>query len=123
MKDNEVKIGNTKIGPDTVIQINLKTLFIVLGIIMSAFTTAWVNINNNIKESSQKSSKETEEVAKDIKAIKDQDLKELSRKVYEIDGKVGVIFYQKQEELIKERNIETNEHSVDNIRPIIPKSN
>lgn len=119
MKDNEVKIGRNKIGPDTIIQVNLKTLIVFLGIVLSGLTTAWVNINKNIKESGEKASKETEEVAKDIKEIKDQDLKELSRKIYAIDGKVEVIYYQRNQNLPIERSYEKD---AENIKPNVPKS-
>lgn len=92
LNDNEVNIVERKIGPGTVIQINLKTLVVVLGILLSGVTTLYVSLTNSIKSNSEKSAAQITELAKEVRALKDQDLKELNRMVFEIDGKVEGIY-------------------------------
>ena len=41
IEDNEVQIGPRKIGPNTVVQVNLKTLVIVLGFLGSGLWYVW----------------------------------------------------------------------------------
>ena len=119
LKENEVQVGQRKIGPETVIQMNLKTLFIVLGFALSGLTTAWVSLSMKISDSSKKNSESIDALAKDIKSMKEEDLKELSRKVYEIDGKVQVIFIDMQNGN-RDRNVSTTNQLVNNIQPQIP---
>jgi hypothetical protein len=119
IKENEVQIGQTKIGPETVIQMNLKTLVIVLGFVLSGLTTAWVNLSMKISDSSNKNSESIDALAKDIKSMKEQDLKELSRKVYQIDGKIQGIFVDIQNDNKDEETNSTN-HPVNNIQPQKP---
>jgi len=119
LRENEVQVGQRKIGPDTVIQMNLKTLFIVLGFVLSGLTTAWVSLSMKISDSSNKNSESIEALAKDIKSMKEEDLKELSRKVYEIDGKVQVIFIDMQSGL-SNKNTNVVNQPVSNIKPQMP---
>lgn len=119
LRENEVQVGQRKIGPETVIQMNLKTLFIVLGFVLSGLTTAWVTLSMKISESSKKNSESIEALAKDIKSMKEEDLKELSRKVYEIDGKVQVIFIDMQNGN-RDRNSSSVNQPVNNIQPQMP---
>ena len=119
LKENEFQIGQTKIGPETVIQMNLKTLFIVLGFVLSGLTTAWVTLSMKISDSSKKNSESIDALSKDIKSMKEEDLKELSRKVYEIDGKVQVIFIDMQNGN-RDRNSNSTNQPVNNIQPQMP---
>ena len=119
LKENEVQVGQRKIGPETVIQMNLKTLFIVLGFALSGLTTAWISLSMKISDSSKKNSESIDALAKDIKSMKEEDLKELSRKVYEIDGKVQVIFIDMQNGN-RDRETNSTNHPVNNIQPQKP---
>jgi hypothetical protein len=119
LRENEVQVGQRKIGPETVIQMNLKTLFIVLGFVLSGLTTAWVTLSMKISDSSKKNSESIEALAKDIRSMKEEDLKELSRKVYEIDGKVQVIFIDMQNGN-RDRNSNSTNQPVNNIQPQMP---
>jgi hypothetical protein len=119
LKENEVQVGQTKIGPETVIQMNLKTLVIVLGFVLSGLTTAWVTLSMKISDSSKKNSESIDALSKDIKSMKEEDLKELSRKVYEIDGKVQVIFIDMQNGN-RDRNSNSTNQPVNNIQPQMP---
>lgn len=85
LDDNEASIGRT-IGPNTMITVNLKTLVIALGIVLSGLTTIWVNLSAQIEKSNESTSKQIENVAIDVKEIKDQDLRELNRRVGEVSG-------------------------------------
>jgi hypothetical protein len=119
LKENEVQVGQTKIGPETVIQMNLKTLVIILTFVLSGLTTAWVTLSMKISDSSKKNSESIEALAKDIRSMKEEDLKELSRKVYEIDGKVQVIFIDMQNGN-RDRNSSSVNQPVNNIQPQMP---
>lgn len=92
LNDNEIKLGQTKIGPNTTIQINLKTLFVVVGILMSGLTTMYLNISSSMKSISEKNAAQISDLTKEVRALKDQDLKELNRIVGNIDGKVEGIY-------------------------------
>jgi hypothetical protein len=119
LNENEVQVGQTKIGPETVIQMNLKTLVIILTFVLSGLTTAWVTLSMKISDSSKKNSESIEALAKDIRSMKEEDLKELSRKVYEIDGKVQVIFIDMQNGN-RDRNSSSVNQPVNNIQPQMP---
>jgi NhaP-type Na+/H+ or K+/H+ antiporter len=119
LKENEVQVGQTKIGPETVIQMNLKTLVIILTFVLSGLTTAWVTLSMKISDSSKKNSESIDALSKDIKSMKEEDLKELSRKVYEIDGKVQVIFIDMQNGN-RDRNSNSTNQPVNNIQPQMP---
>jgi len=119
LKENEVQVGQTKIGPETVIQMNLKTLVIILTFVLSGLTTAWVTLSMKISDSSKKNSESIDALAKDIRSMKEEDLKELSRKVYEIDGKVQVIFIDMQNGN-RDRNSNSTNQPVNNIQPQMP---
>jgi hypothetical protein len=121
LKENEVQVGQTKIGPETVIQMNLKTLVIILTFVLSGLTTAWVTLSMKISDSSKKNSESIDALSKDIKSMKEEDLKELSRKVYEIDGKVQVIFIDMQNgNRDRDRNSNSTNQPVNNIQPQMP---
>ena len=119
LKENEVQVGQTKIGPETVIQMNLKTLVIILTFVLSGLTTAWVTLSMKISDSSKKNSESIDALSKDIKSMKEEDLKELSRKVYEIDGKVQVIFIDMQNGN-RDRSSNSTNQPVNNIQPQMP---
>jgi len=96
MEENEVKLGNNKIGPNTIIQLNLKTLIVVLGFLGSGLLYTWRDISNKVDTSSKTSSEEINELKKEIKAIKEQDLKTISVQLNQVDGKVQGIFMNVQ---------------------------
>lgn len=96
IKDNEVVMGNKKIGPETIIQINLKTLIIVLSFIISTAVTSWWNLKGLIDKSNLKSAEDIRELSKEIKSIKEQDLKTISIQLNQVDGKVQGIFMNMQ---------------------------
>lgn len=96
LQTNEVNIGSTKIGPDTVIQLNLKTLVIVLGFLLSGLTTAWWNLSDSINKSNDSSAEDIKELQYDIKELKNQDLKTISIQLNQLDGKVQGIFMNMQ---------------------------
>lgn len=88
LNDNEIKVGDNKIGPNTIVQVNLKTLFVLIGVILSGMTGLYMNM----KSTADKSATQINDLAKELRELKDQDLKELNRMVYEIDGKVEGIY-------------------------------
>lgn len=92
LNDNEVQVGQRKIGPGTVIQVNLKTLIVVLGILLSGLTTIYFNLKSSMDSAAQKNAAQIDDLTKEVRALKDQDLKELNRIVGEIDGKVEGIY-------------------------------
>jgi hypothetical protein len=97
-QDNEVIVGHNKIGPDTVIQVNLKTLIIVLGILLSGLTTAWLNLSGTIKSANEARTEDVKDLKSEIKKIKDEDLKTISVQLNQVDGKVQGIFMNMQRE-------------------------
>ena len=122
-EDNEVLIGNGNnqrvIGPSTVIQINLKTLVIVLGILLSGLTTAWVNITNRIESSNEKTQTELKELSQKIETIKDENIKNLKSELELLKKPVNSVILERQNQL--NQNTNTNVESVENAVPNLPK--
>lgn len=111
IKDNEVVLGDKKIGPETIIQINLKTMIIVLSFIVSTAITAWWNLKGIIDKSNLKSAEDIKELSKEIKSIKEQDLKTISIQLNQVDGKVQGIFMNMQ------RNSQIRNENINGITP------
>ncbi len=123
--DNEVFInndGNQKVfGPNTVIQINLKTLLIVLGILFSGLTTVWININSKIDKSNQYMENEVKSISGKIEAIREQDLKQLNINVSYMRGKIDAQLEKDQKEFRESNNSQINQIvPVDNLQPKLP---
>lgn len=83
LKDNEILIGNKKIGLNTTIKLNLKTLFIILGILYGGLSTVATITYFNLKE---ELSEQKNELKKEISDQKDFLIKEIS------DQKINIIF-------------------------------
>lgn len=115
--DNEVKIGQNKIGLNTTIQINIKTLIVIIGIIMSGLTTLYVNITSSMKSISDKSNIQIIDLTKEVRELKDQDLKELNRMIGNIDGKVEGIYRNLPN---NNYNYHSNNRPIENQNPNIP---
>jgi hypothetical protein len=96
LNEGEVQVGNRKIGPETVIQVNLKTLVIILGFLVSGLTTAWWNLSEKIEKSEVKSSSEIQELTTEVKKLKDEDIKSLAKQVQGVDGKLLDFFIKLQ---------------------------
>ena len=96
LEEGQVRVGNRKIGPETVIQMNLKTLVIILGFLVSGLTTAWWSLSDKIEKSEQSSSSEIKEISLELKKLKDEDLKTLSKQVEGVDGKLLDFFIRVQ---------------------------
>ena len=94
--DNEVQVGQKTIGPNTVVQVNLKTLLIVLGILGSAIGYVWKDISGKVENSNTNSKTQIESIKDEIKEIKNQDLKTISIQLNQVDGKVQGIFMNMQ---------------------------
>ena len=92
VKENEVDIGGKKISGDTVISINLKTLFIVLGFLLSGLTTAYVSLSSKISASSQTTSEEIKDLSKEMKELRQQEVPKIREDVKGIDSKVQIIY-------------------------------
>lgn len=125
-KDNEVIIGNVRnqrvFGPNTVVQINLKTLVIVLGFLLSGLTTAWYNITNKIEKSNEKTEKQIEKIYDKLETIKEQDLKQLRSDVDRIIGTSNNVIQRSQEEFRESGNITNNSTTqAKNNKPDLPK--
>ena len=122
-EDNEVLIGNGNnqrvIGPSTVIQINLNTLVIVIGILLSGLTTAWVNITNRIESSNEKTQTELKELSQKIETIKDENIKNLKSELELLKKPVNSVILERQNQL--NQNTNTNVESVENAVPNLPK--
>jgi hypothetical protein len=92
VKENEVDIGGRKISGDTIITINLKTLFIVLGFLLSGLTTAYVSLSSKISASSQTTSEEIKDLSKEMKELRQQEVPKIREDVKGIDSKVQIIY-------------------------------
>ena len=123
--DNEVAINNGQnqrvFGPNTVIQVNLKTLLIVLGLLLSGLTTAWININSKIDKSNQYMENEVKSISGKIEAIREQDLKPLNINVSYMRGKIDAQLEKDQREF-RENNNTQNSQAIptDNLKPSLP---
>lgn len=126
-EDNEVVVNNGKnqvFGPNTVIQINLKTLVIVLGVILSGLGTLWVNINSKIDKSNDSTNKQIDKISLKLETIRDQDLKQLDASVNRLQGNVDIILEMNQQRY-RQSNLSNSDNNniqpVSNIRPERPK--
>ena len=125
-KDNEVIIGNGRnqrvLGPNTVIQVNLKTLVVVLGLLLSGLTTAWYNITSKIENSNEKTEKQIEKIYDKLETIKEQDLKQLRSDVDRMIGTSNRVVEKSQEEFRESNNFNSTEsRPVDNNKPQMPR--
>lgn len=125
--DNEVVINNGNnqrvLGPNTVIQVNLKTLVFVLGLLISGLTAVWININSKIESSNQYMKEEVKSIQGKIDAIRDQDLKSLNANVSYMRGKIDAQLEKDQKEF-RESNLNQNnstQQPVENIQPVRPR--
>jgi len=97
------------INAGTIIQVDLKTLFIILGVVISSFTTMYWRLSNEIDGNKQ-----------EIKQLKEQDLKSISDQVGKVDEKLLNFFMKFQEEFNK-NNIPTDDKTIpENIKPRKP---
>lgn len=125
-EDNEVVVNNGKnkvFGPNTVIQINLKTLIVILGIILSGLGTLWVNINSKIDKSNDSTNKQIDKISLKLETIRDQDLKQLDASVNRLQGNVDIILEMNQQRY-RQSNLnilDNNIQPVSNIRPERPR--
>ena len=124
-KDNEVIIGNGRnqrvLGPNTVIQLNLKTLVVVLGLLLSGLTTAWYNITSKIESSNEKTEKQIEKIYDKLETIKEQDLKQLRSDVDRMIGTSNRVVEKNQQEFRESNNFNSSESKpVNNNRPQMP---
>jgi len=124
-KDNEVIIGNGQnqrvIGPNTVIQVNLKTLMMVLGILLSGLTTAWINITNKIESSNEKTQIELKELSQKIETIKDENIKNLKSELELLKKPVNSVILEKQSQMQDQNITNSNNSTVENSKPNLPK--
>lgn len=119
VSDNEVQVGKNKLSPNTIIQVNLKTLIIILSFISSGLVYLW----REVKSSSDSNMEKVVKLQEEIKAIKDQDLKTISIQLNQVDGKVQGIFMNLQRDIYNPNLTPTNtttapQHAV---RPSNPK--
>lgn len=125
-EDNEVVVNNGKnkvFGPNTVIQINLKTLIVILGIVLSGLGTLWVNINSKIDKSNDSTNKQIDKISLKLETIRDQDLKQLDASVNRLQGNVDIILEMNQQRY-RQSNLnilDNNIQPVSNIRPERPR--
>lgn len=126
-RDNEVVINNEKdqkvFGPNTVIQVNLKTLIVVLGILLSGLTTAWLNINSKIEKSNEIMNNHIEKVSLKLETIRDQDLKQLDASVNQLKGNIDIILQENQRQFIQSNGLNNliNPQQMNNIKPQSPR--
>jgi hypothetical protein len=125
-KDNEIVIGNGQnqkvFGPNTVIQVNLKTLLIVLGLLLSGLTTAWVNITNKIEKSNEKTQQQIEKISDKLETIRDQDLKQLRSDVDRMIGTSNNVIQRSQQEFRESGNVSDHPTTqVKNNKPELPR--
>jgi hypothetical protein len=124
LEDNEVKVGKSKIGPNTIIQLNLKTLIVVLGLLGSGLVYTWRDISNKVDSSRKTSSEEINELQNEIKAIKEQDLKTISVQLNQVDGKVQGIFMNVQKDVYNPNMVSTSNLKPELvIKPTSPRPN
>lgn len=122
IQDNEVNIGPQKIGPNTVIQINLKTLLTLLGILGSGLFYLWSDISNKVEAYNKSNYDQIETLKDEIKSIKDQDLKTISIQLNQVDGKVQGIFMNVQRDIYNPNTVvNTNRQPENIIKPNSPK--
>lgn len=123
-EDNQVVISNGNnqrvIGPSTVIQVNLKTLMIVLGILLSGLTTAWVNITGRIESSNERTQIELKELSQKIETIKDENIKNLKSELELLKKPVNSVILERQNQL-QNQNTNISTSSVENAVPSLPK--
>jgi len=126
--DNEVQIGQRKISPNTVVQINLKTLVVVLGILGSGIMYVWNDITSTVENSNTNSKTQIESIKEEIKEIKNQDLKTISTQLNQVDGKVQGIFMNMQRNDYNPNTQPTITHNnsihvpTDTVRPVNPNT-
>jgi hypothetical protein len=122
IQDNEVNIGPQKIGPNTVIQINLKTLLTLLGILGSGLFYLWSDISNKVEAYNKSNYDQIETLKDEIKSIKEQDLKTISIQLNQVDGKVQGIFMNVQRDIYNPNTVvNTNRQPENIIKPNNPK--
>ncbi|MFN7656239.1 MAG: hypothetical protein ACK5OW_00450 [bacterium] len=122
IQDNEVNIGPQKIGPNTVIQINLKTLLTLLGILGSGLFYLWSDISNKVEAYNKSNYDQIETLKDEIRSIKDQDLKTISIQLNQVDGKVQGIFMNVQRDIYNPNTVvNTNRQPENIIKPNSPK--
>lgn len=125
--ENEVVVnnaGNQKVfGPNTVIQINLKTLVVALGLIISGLSTAYYSLSSKIEKSNEKTTKDIEVVSNKLEKIKDEDLSPLKDQVNYIRGQLGNVVNENQNELRQTNRINRANESVnvENQNPTLPR--
>lgn len=123
VRDNEVDIGGKKISGDTVITINLKTLVIVLGFLVSGLTTAYVSLSGKISSSTQSTSEEIRDLSKEMKELRQQEIPKMREDVGKIDAKVQIIYDFVNRDNLRERfsNQTQTGTPVSNQMPIVPR--
>lgn len=122
IEDNEVQIGPKKIGPNTVVQVNLKTLVIVLGFLGSGLWYVWSDISKKVEGSNKSNFDQIENLKSEIRSIKDQDLKTISIQLNQVDGKVQGIFMNMQRDVYNPNNNGNSNRQPENlIKPNNPR--
>lgn len=122
IEDNEVQIGPKKIGPNTVVQVNLKTLVIVLGFLGSGLWYVWSDISKKVEGSNKSNFDQIENLKSEIRSIKDQDLKTISIQLNQVDGKVQGIFMNMQRDTYNPSNNNAPSRQPENMaRPNNPR--
>lgn len=128
LKDNEVQVGQRRIGGDTVIQINLKTVLVALGLLGSGLGFLWNNVTNKMDSYNTTTKTQVESLKEEIKEIKNQDLKTISTQLNQVDGKVQGIFMNMQRNDYNPNTQPTVTHNnsihvpTDTVRPINPNT-
>ena len=117
VKDNEVNVDGKTIGPNTVIQVNLKTLVIVIGIIISSITTAWWKLSDQVSDASKSAKEDVKSIRDDLNQLKAEDLKVLSVQVNQVDGKVQTMFMFLQQTNTNQNSGARSGNNVPNIAP------
>jgi len=92
VRDNEVDVNGKKYGEQTIITINLKTLVIIIGILISGLTTAYLNLSSKIESSSQSTSNDIKDLSKEMKELRERELPNIREDVKGIDSKVNIIY-------------------------------
>lgn len=121
LEDNEVQLGPQKIGPNTIVQINLKTFFVLLGILGSGLWYAWSDLSKKLESSDKSSAQQINKLQEEIKSIKDQDLKIISSQLNQVDGKVQGIFINMQRDNYTPNNISNLKVPENKAMPANPK--
>jgi ABC-type phosphate/phosphonate transport system ATPase subunit len=92
IRDNEVDINGKKFGESTIITINLKTLVIIIGLIISGLTTAYVSLSSKISNYATSTQTDIKDLSKDMKELRQQELPKMREDVSKIDTKVQIIY-------------------------------